>query len=366
QLEAAPPEPVRPAREAAPATAEAAQPATGGRAAEAPGAAAPAAAPPEAAAAPRQAGAAPRAGAPAPREAAPAASRPEPEPRAAAPQPEQKPARRAEAAESAAERIEPVGNDLDAAFALLRRATQDAQRASGGSVARDSDVKRRLLELDPAWDESNLGFSKFSRFLRRAHDEDVITLNRLDNGNYEVAAGAVDVAEEPRGRRGRGRSGGRAAAESAAPTREERPAAKDRQEQPAAAPAPSKTSETKAQPAAAAAESKAGGKQAPAAASPSKPAPSAQSSMFDESTAAPASRPAQTIGLRRGSRSRGGVPSGPPPLFEGQALNVAGGKQAPAAQQPAAAADAGKAAAQETGGVPAWFPTGSDPVIGHL
>src|SRR5690606_5106883 len=193
--------------------AEAAQPATGGRAAEAPVAAAPAAAPREAAAAPREV-------APAPREAAPAASRPEPEPRAAAPQPEPKPARRAEAAEPAAARIEPVGNGLGAAYALLRRATRDAQRAGGGSVARDSDVKRRLLELDPQWDESNLGFSKFSRFLRRAHDEDVVTLRRLDNGNYEVAAGVVDVIDEPRGRRGRGRSSeGRSAAPA---VREER------------------------------------------------------------------------------------------------------------------------------------------------
>lgn len=253
--------------------------------------------------------------------------------------------------------VEPVGNDLDAAFALLRRATQDAQRSSGGGVARDSDVKRRLLELDPAWDESNLGFSKFSRFLRRAHDEEVVTLNRLDNGNYEVAAGSVDVVEEPRGRgRGRGRSSGRGAA-SAAPAREERPAAK------ADAPAAAGTEKP---PAAAASQSTPGDKAQPAAAAASKPAPSAQSSMFDESAGAPAARPAQTIGLRRGSRSRGGVPSGPPPLFEGQTLNVAGGKQ-PAAQQPAKAAEAQKpAAAQETGGTPSWFPTGRSAVIGHL
>ena len=267
--------------------------------------------------------------------------------------------------------VEPVGNDLDAAFALLRRATQDAQRASGGGVARDSDVKRRLLELDPAWDESNLGFSKFSRFLRRAHDEDVVTLNRLDNGNYEVAAGSVDVVEEPRGR-GRGRGRGRSA-ETTAPAREEKPAAKaaapdasKTEKQPAAASAQS-TPREKAQPAATAAEQK-GGKQAqPAAASQSKPAPSAQSSMFEESAGAPAARAAQTIGLRRGSRSRGGVPSGPPPLFEGQALNVAGGKQPAAAQQPAKPADEKQAApAQETGGTPSWFPTGRDAVIGHL
>ena len=88
--------------------------------------------------------------------------------------------------------------------------------------------------------------------------------------------------------------------------------------------------------------------------------------MFDESAGTPAARPAQTIGLRRGSRSRGGVPSGPPPLFEGQTLNVAGGKQ-PAAQQPAKTAEAQKpAAAQETGGTPSWFPTGRSAVIGHL
>ena len=48
-------------------------------------------------------------------------------------------------------------------------------------------VKRRMLELQPEWDEGPLGFSKFSRFLRQAHDDEVIDLSRAGSGNYEVA-----------------------------------------------------------------------------------------------------------------------------------------------------------------------------------
>jgi uncharacterized protein (TIGR00288 family) len=51
---------------------------------------------------------------------------------------------------------------------------------------RDSDVKRRILELDPAFDEGELGFSKFSKFLLAAAEQGAIELTRGSNGNYHV------------------------------------------------------------------------------------------------------------------------------------------------------------------------------------
>lgn len=88
------------------------------------------------------------------------------------------------------------GEGLQAAYALLIRAVE-ALRDAGRVPARDSDVKRRLLELSAGFDEAELGFSKFSRFLGQAHDDGVIELTRQEGGNYTVAlreAGAPVVA----------------------------------------------------------------------------------------------------------------------------------------------------------------------------
>ncbi|MGH7553775.1 MAG: NYN domain-containing protein [Longimicrobiales bacterium] len=86
------------------------------------------------------------------------------------------------------------GSDLDSAYQLLRRAAADVA-AEGNGVARDSDVKRRMLEIQKDWDESAYGFSKFSRFLRQAHDAEVINLRRLENGNYEIAVTTTGDAQ---------------------------------------------------------------------------------------------------------------------------------------------------------------------------
>jgi hypothetical protein len=85
---------------------------------------------------------------------------------------------------------------VHAAYDLLRRAAAELG-ADEEKAVRDSDVKRRMLDLDPDWDESVIGFSKFSRFLRHAHDAEVINLRKVDSGNYEVAlpAGAVVAPE---------------------------------------------------------------------------------------------------------------------------------------------------------------------------
>jgi uncharacterized protein (TIGR00288 family) len=181
--------------------------------------------------------------------------------------------------------VEPVParavDGLDAAYALLRRAVGDVARSS--DAARDSDVKRRILEIEPGWDESALGFSKFSRFLRQAHDADVVNLRMLDNGSYEVALGEFAEADGA----GAGRASGRP---------------ESRQPAPALEPKPERTAPASAAPA------------------PRPPVPPERTKPEPVAEAAPAGSVAQrTLGLRRGSGGRA-APKTPPPLLEGQTV----------------------------------------------
>jgi uncharacterized protein (TIGR00288 family) len=83
----------------------------------------------------------------------------------------------------------PVPAGIEPVLALLQRAVQSLSPREGGTV-RDGDVKRKMLELDPSFDETKLGYSKFSRFLRFAHDQEAIDVQRLDGGQYEVKLGS--------------------------------------------------------------------------------------------------------------------------------------------------------------------------------
>jgi uncharacterized protein (TIGR00288 family) len=237
---------------------------------------------------------------------------------------------------------EGASTDLKAAYALLRRAASDLVRKNGPAV-RDSDVKRRMLELEAGWDETSLGFSKFSRFLRQAHDAEVVTLRKLENGNYDVLLSDSAVAEpeegrsEGRGRRDRGRGRGR---EERGPREERAP-----REEPLAARAAADAAPVA--PAAPLEDAR------PPRATQATPA--AQSQPQSAPTAPAAQAPAAAFGFRRGSRGRG-APSGPPPLLEGQAAMVGQAKPAPAAvttapattkPEPAPAREAAKAPAKK-------------------
>ncbi len=91
---------------------------------------------------------------------------------------------------------------LRAAYRLLREVV--AELAGGDEAVRDSEVKRRMLEKDGQFDEGALGFRKFSRFLRQAHDEEVVDLERGPEGNYLVSpAGHGGEGEAPAARRER-------------------------------------------------------------------------------------------------------------------------------------------------------------------
>jgi uncharacterized protein (TIGR00288 family) len=130
----------------------------------------------------------------------PRAERPRQE---AAPSPEP----RREAAKPAAR---PVARDrreeqIGEAYELLRRAVRELASQPGEAV-RDSDIKRKMLEIEPGWDESTIGFTKFSRFLRQAHDAEVVDLSRHADGFFEARLSrSSGRTEAPRKDRDRGR-----------------------------------------------------------------------------------------------------------------------------------------------------------------
>jgi uncharacterized LabA/DUF88 family protein len=257
----------------------------------------------------------------APAEAPAAAERPPEEPAAASPARPAAAASPARPAAAAAPVTQPGGpTDVRGAYDLLLRATGDLAGGRGDAV-RDSDVKRRMLELQPAWDEGTLGFSKFSRFLRQAHDAEVIDLQKLENGNYEVklpdGVAPISSARQAGERAGRGRERGRG--------RGGRPERGRPAEQPSRAEQPPPAA---AQPAEAPAGTQA---TTPAAAKPASGA------------ASPAVPPSRGLGFRRGSR-RGAVVAAPPPLLEGQTIGVAPTAGRPQPQPAAKAAEPAKAA----------------------
>ena len=86
---------------------------------------------------------------------------------------------------------------LKAAYGILREALGALSGGDdkSGSV-RDSDLKRKMLRLESSFDEGELGFGKFSRFLRQAHDHEVIDLQKRDDGTYQVSARGTGPAHE--------------------------------------------------------------------------------------------------------------------------------------------------------------------------
>lgn len=78
------------------------------------------------------------------------------------------------------------GDPLHRAYDVLRDALT-ALGDSGRHAVRDSDVKRKILERDPDFDETELGFPKFSRFLAQAEEHGVVSLERTEAGNLDVS-----------------------------------------------------------------------------------------------------------------------------------------------------------------------------------
>src|ERR1043166_9466848 len=95
-----------------------------------------------------------------------------------------------------------------------------------GDVMRSDRLKQVMQEIDATFDEKDLGMPSFSRFVQEAANRNLVSVNKLENGQLEVdvpAGGAVVEARPPRqeaaaetpqeesrprrGRRGRGGRG---------------------------------------------------------------------------------------------------------------------------------------------------------------
>jgi uncharacterized protein (TIGR00288 family) len=104
------------------------------------------------------------------------------------------------------------------------------QMKQNHDVMRSDRLKQVMQEIDPTFDEKNLGISKFSKFCQEAASKGLLSARRLENGQLEVdVAGALPAepmsaaetaavpsapsrrpeAAEDRGEGGRSRRGGR-------------------------------------------------------------------------------------------------------------------------------------------------------------
>jgi len=130
------------------------------------------------------------------------------------------------------------------AWELVVEATE--QMARNKDVMRSDRLKQVMQQIDSNFDEKNAGFNRFSKFVTEAGNRGLITVTKLQNGQYEVspaagvpapsarpaakaaaatvpAEGGAEGAKEGRGRRrggrGRGRDRPREPGEAAAPER---------------------------------------------------------------------------------------------------------------------------------------------------
>lgn len=227
---------------------------------------------------------------------------------------EKKPARGAALPKEEPAPREEAVDPLRSAYDLLVRALGDLMEAEGEASVRDSDVKRRMLELDPDFDEGELGFGKFSRFLRQAHDHEVVDLHKGEGGTYRVsprrrAPAEVAAPESPSPEakgtepRAEGAKGGRPSPPKGSPVGPKRRTevqpsegsrpVQDQAAQPGAPPPPPPTGE-------------------------SLPPPEKveRVALAPE----PLTPPAVPVRLRPGSRWKRGGQGGPPPLLEGQVV----------------------------------------------
>jgi uncharacterized protein (TIGR00288 family) len=64
------------------------------------------------------------------------------------------------------------------------------QMTAHNDVMRSDRLKQVMQEIDPTFNEKDVGFSRFSKFVVEAAHKGLIHLTKLDNGQYEIALGA--------------------------------------------------------------------------------------------------------------------------------------------------------------------------------
>src|SRR3989454_1691625 len=95
------------------------------------------------------------------------------------------------------------------------------QMTAHNDVMRSDRLKQVMQEVDPTFNEKDIGFSRFSKFVVEAAHRGLINLKKLDNGQYEISlgpgvpgaaaqptAGGAPRGEAPREERPRRRAAG--------------------------------------------------------------------------------------------------------------------------------------------------------------
>src|SRR5437879_8634733 len=75
------------------------------------------------------------------------------------------------------------------------------QMTAHNDVMRSDRLKQVMQEIDPTFNEKDVGFSRFSKFVVEAAHRGLINLTKLDNGQYEIALGrdVPGAAAQPAG-----------------------------------------------------------------------------------------------------------------------------------------------------------------------
>ena len=105
-----------------------------------------------------------------------------------------RPSRSEPAHDPDSEQTETNGDPLRAAYDLMLDCLR-MLKEKGRNFVRDSDVKRKMLERNRGFDEAELGFAKFSKFLMQAEEHDVVNLEKTETGNYRVSLKEGDAGD---------------------------------------------------------------------------------------------------------------------------------------------------------------------------
>ncbi len=109
--------------------------------------------------------------------------------------------------ESSASTDDTGGDPLRAAYDLMLECLRTLKE-KGRDQVRDSDVKRKMLERRSGFDEAELGFAKFSKFLLQAEEHGVVNLEKTETGNYRVSLVEGDAGAGPGPEAGFGQESG--------------------------------------------------------------------------------------------------------------------------------------------------------------
>ena len=104
-------------------------------------------------------------------------------------------------------------------WTLVRDAV--TKMVSRGDVMRSDRLKQVMQELDPSFDESSIGFSKFSKFLAEAASRGLVGLKKMENGQYEITATKARNSRRESGRPRSRRGGARGSRQDLDSTRAE-------------------------------------------------------------------------------------------------------------------------------------------------